>query len=121
VAAALEDLIRETDVVADELRRIAHGVSPPLLLATIGLVAAPSAEDAHSAARLRISIAAIRPQRARHRDCRLPELSRTDPERGQDAGPGASVTIQPQREGHQLGFTVHDSGRGFDPRRTTEV
>jgi signal transduction histidine kinase len=35
------------------------------------------------------------------------------------AGRGARVSVRLRREGDALAFSVHDTGRGFDPRVTT--
>jgi signal transduction histidine kinase len=34
------------------------------------------------------------------------------------AGSDASVTVRLRRAGHELAFSVRDTGRGFDPRAT---
>jgi hypothetical protein len=34
------------------------------------------------------------------------------------AGRGASLAVRLRRDGNELAFSVHDTGRGFDPRAT---
>jgi signal transduction histidine kinase len=119
IAAALERLIEETDVLCDELRRIAHGISPPLLAAR-GLVGALRSELTHSVIPVRISAGEIGrsdhvSEIAVYMSC-LELVQNTV----KHAGRGASVTIRLRSEAEQLAFTVHDSGCGFDPATTPQ-
>jgi signal transduction histidine kinase len=116
VAAELEKLIDETDVLGDQLRRIAHGISPPLL-ATGGLVSALLAEVAHSAIPVQISageVAASSPDvEIAVYLCCLESIQNA----AKHGGRGARVTVALRHEGEQLAFSVHDTGRGFDRDR----
>ena len=117
VAAALGELIDEAEAVGEELRRIAHGLSPPLL-ASQGLVAALKAEAAHSAIPVRIEAGDIAPSEPQVELavylCCLESIQNA----AKHAGPGASVTVRLRGDGGQLTFSVHDTGRGFDPHAT---
>jgi signal transduction histidine kinase len=114
VAAALAGFIRDAEGVIDELRRVANGVSPSMLTSH-GLVDALRAECAASAVAVQID---------------ADDLERSAPEvetavylccleavqnASKHAGRDASVTIDLRREGHDLAFSVHDTGKGFDP------
>jgi signal transduction histidine kinase len=117
VAATLAGLIQQAEGVGDELRRIAHGISPPLL-ATRGLLDALRAECAHSGLAIRIvagevGLSAPDVETAVYLCC-LESIQNA----GKHGGPDASVTVRLRRESGDLLFSVHDSGRGFDPRAT---
>jgi signal transduction histidine kinase len=117
VAATFPPLIDEVDFVIDELRRIAHGVFPPMLR-NQGLVAALGAESDHSAIAVKIEAGDI----GRSEPgielaiylCCLESIQNA----AKHAGDNASVTVQLRREDGQLTFCIHDTGRGFDPRTT---
>jgi signal transduction histidine kinase len=117
IDAALERLIEETDVLCDELRRIARGISPPLL-AACGLVDALKSELTHSVIAVRISAGEI--GRSEHVSEIAVYLSCLELVQNavKHAGRGASVTIRLRSDSEQLAFTVQDSGRGFDPATT---
>ena len=107
------ELIEEAGAVGADLRRIAHGLSPPLL-ASHGLTTALNAEARHSAIPVSIvsnDIGLSEPhiERAVYLCCL--ELIQNA---AKHAGPAASVTIQLRRDGNELAFSVHDTGRGFD-------
>jgi signal transduction histidine kinase len=117
VAATLGGLVGDAGAVGDELRRIGHGLSPPLL-AMRGLTEALRAEAAHSPIPVRITANGV-------------GLSEPDVEiavylccleliqnAAKHAGPGASVTVRLTRAAHELEFSVVDTGRGFDHRAT---
>jgi signal transduction histidine kinase len=117
IAATLGGLIQDAVAVGDELRRIGHGISPPLL-ATRGLVDALKAECEHSP--IPVQIAAD--------DCGLsaPEVEtavylcclESIQNAGKHGGPNVSATVRLRRTGDVLAFSVHDSGRGFDPENS---
>jgi signal transduction histidine kinase len=86
VAPTFSGLIEEAEAVGEELRRIAHGISPPLL-ATRGLVDALGGACPSSRSKTRPSTP-------------------------------ASLAVRLRRDGNELAFSVHDTGRGFDPRAT---
>jgi signal transduction histidine kinase len=115
LAASFGQFIEEAEAVGDELRRIAHGLSPPLL-ASQGLVAALKAEAAHSAVPVHIAAGDIAPSEP-HLElavylCCLESIQNA----AKHAGHDAVVRVQLRREGETLTVSVHDNGRGFDPR-----
>jgi signal transduction histidine kinase len=117
LAAKLGALIDDTEAVGDELRRIAHGISPSLL-ASQGLASALAAESRHSAIPVRIDADGI--GRSEHDIelavylCCLEAIQNA----AKHAGHGAVVGIELRRGGGELEFEVHDTGRGFEPRNT---
>jgi signal transduction histidine kinase len=120
VAATLAGLMEDAEAVGEELRRIAHGISPPLL-ATGGLVDALRAEIAHAGIAVQIAaddIGLSEPdvETAVYLCC-LESIQNA----AKHAGHGASVTVRLRREGNELAFSVHDTGRGFDPRVTARA
>jgi signal transduction histidine kinase len=117
VAAALTGLIQEAVAVGHELRRIAHGGSPPRL-ATQGLVDALRTECALSAIPVRIMAedvgrSAPEVETAVYLCC-LESVQNAAKHAGRDA----SVTIRLRSLGNELAFDVHDTGRGFDYEST---
>jgi signal transduction histidine kinase len=117
LAAALGRLVEDAEAVGDELRRIAHGISPPLL-ATQGLVAALRAKGAVSGIAVQIAAGDIRSSTADVENavylCCLESIQNAAKHAGRDA----SVTVRLRYEGNELAFSVHDTGRGFDPPTT---
>lgn len=117
VAAAFSGLLQEAEAVGEQLRRIAHGISPPLL-ATRGLVDALRAECEHSGIAVQIAAGDIGLSAADVETavylCCLESIQNA----AKHAGSGASVTVRLRREGNELAFLVHDTGHGFDPRVT---
>jgi signal transduction histidine kinase len=117
VAATLAGLMDEAEALSEELRRIAHGISPPLL-ATRGLVDALRGECGHSGIAVQIAagdigLSAPDVETAVYLCC-LESIQNAS----KHAGPDASVTVRLRGEGDELAFSVHDTGRGFDPRAT---
>jgi signal transduction histidine kinase len=119
LASDFAEFIEEAEEIGEELRRIAHGLSPRLL-ATRGLVEALSAEGEHSAIPVDVAADVIGSSTPEVESavflCCLESLQNA----AKHAGPDASVRIRLQREGDALAFSIHDTGRGFDPRRTPE-
>ncbi len=117
VAAAMEKLLGDTDALSDALRRIGHGISPPLLT-TRGLVDALQNVSAYSAVPVHILAGDVgRSAPATEAAvylCCLESIQTA----AKHAGGGASVTVALRREGDELLFSVHDTGRGFDPTVT---
>jgi signal transduction histidine kinase len=118
LAAKLDALIEDAEAVSDELRRIAHGILPPLL-ASDGLAAALRAEGALSAIGVRIAAGNVGRS---EQDielavylCCIESIQNAAKHAGRDAW----VTVTLRREADELMFSVHDTGRGFDPRATT--
>jgi signal transduction histidine kinase len=117
VAGTLEDLLEDAEGVGDELRRIAHGISPPLL-ATRGVVDALQTECAHSGIAVHIVARDIGRSTSEIETamylCCLESIQNA----AKHAGSRVSVTVVLRREGDELAFSVHDTGRGFDPTVT---
>jgi signal transduction histidine kinase len=118
VAVMLGGVIDEVDEVVDELRRIAHGVSPPLLTRH-GLVAALTAECAHSAVAVQLAADDVGMSEP-HIElavylCCLESIQNA----AKHAGGDATVAVRLHRADGELAFSVGDMGCGFDPRTTT--
>jgi signal transduction histidine kinase len=115
VAATLGGLVAETEALGDELRRIAHGVSAPLLT-TQGLVEALRAESALSGIAAHVAAGDIGTGDAIVENavylCCLESIQNAAKHAGRDA----AVTVRLRRDGRELAFAVHDTGPGFDPR-----
>jgi signal transduction histidine kinase len=117
LAATFSRLIEDAEGVGGELRRIAHGISPPLL-ATYGVVAALRDECLHSGIAVQIAaddIGLSEPdvESAVYLSC-LESIQNA----AKHAGSDARVTVRLRRAGKELAFSVHDTGRGFDRRAT---
>ena len=115
LTGSFDVIIDDARAVGDELRRIAHGLSPPLL-ATHGLVDALRAEARHSAIPVEIAggnIGSSEPstELAVYFSC-LESIQNAV----KHAGPGATIAVRFSRDGDDLRFSIRDTGRGFDPR-----
>jgi signal transduction histidine kinase len=115
LAATLAALCQDAVAIGEQLRRIAHGISPPLL-AERGITEALRAETAHGPISVSISASGVglgepRIEIAVYLCCL--ELIQNA---AKHAGPDASVTVWLERQANELAFTVRDSGRGFDQR-----
>jgi signal transduction histidine kinase len=118
LATTLGDLIDEAGAVGDDLRRIAHGLSPPML-STQGLVAALRVEGGHSAIPVDVVAGDVGPsephiERAVYLCC-LESIQNA----AKHAGPDARVTVCLGCEDGVLQFSVQDNGRGFELRTVT--
>ena len=87
LATTLAGLGEDAVGIGEQLRRIGHGISPPLLAAR-GLAEALRAETAHAPDPGQHHRRWRRPRRATGRDRGLPVLPRADPERRQARRPG---------------------------------
>ena len=99
--------------IGEQLRRIGHVISPPLL-AERGITEALKAETAHGPIPVSITASGVglgepRVEIAVYLCCL--ELIQNA---AKHAGPGAFVTVRLEREANELAFTVRDTGRGFD-------
>ncbi len=116
--AALDEIATAIDDTLQELRDLAHGIYPPLLVDK-GLPAA--LESAARRSTLPVSVDAA-------------DLPRTSPESeatiyfcvlealqnaGKYAGDGASVTVEVRHDAGTLTFVVSDDGAGFETRGVT--
>jgi signal transduction histidine kinase len=109
----LDAVIEDAKAAGDELRRIAHGILPPLL-ASEGLAPALQAESLHTLIGVRVTDTGVGRS---HPDlellvylCCLEAIQNA----AKHAGPGASVAVSLRRENGELSFSVTDTGRGFD-------
>ena len=117
LAATLDRLVDEAVAVGEDLRRVGHGIAPPVL-ATLGLAAALTAEAAHSALSVRVSAEEVgfsQPEVELAVYLYCLELMQNA---AKHAGPSAAVTIRLGRDAGELAFSVHDDGPGFDRRAT---
>jgi signal transduction histidine kinase len=117
LAAEMEELIDEADLLVDQLRRIAHGASPPLL-STSGLVDALRAEALHSAIPVLIAAGEIGSSTPDVEVAVYLSCLESIQNAAKHAGRGASVRVELETENEQLAFSIHDTGRGFDRWRT---
>lgn len=111
---ALDALIEDTQAAGDELRRIAHGILPPIL-ASDGIAAALRAESAHSAIGVRVTDGGVGRsgediELAVYLTC-LEAIQNA----AKHAGSRAAVTVTLERASDELVFVVRDTGSGFDP------
>jgi signal transduction histidine kinase len=118
LAATLAALADEAGSVGDDLRRIARGLSPPML-STHGLAAALRVEGSHCAIPVEIVAGDVgfsepHVERAVYLCC-LESIQNA----AKHAGAGATVTVRLSQENSELRFTVEDDGVGFDPRTAT--
>jgi signal transduction histidine kinase len=116
-AASLEQLVQEAVTVGEELRRIAHGISPSLL-ATRGLVDALRHECTHSGIAVTIvtdevGLSTPDVETAMYLCC-LESIQNAAKHAGRDA----RMTVTLRRDSNELVFSLHDTGRGFDPQVT---
>jgi signal transduction histidine kinase len=117
IAAPLAALIQEAEDLNEELRRIARGISPPVLAAR-GLVDALRSECALSGTEVWITdgdVGRSAPdiEMAVYLCC-LESIQNAAKHAGRDA----SVTVGLRREANELAFSVHDTGHGFDAPAT---
>jgi signal transduction histidine kinase len=114
VAAALEDVLQDAEAIGDELRRIAHGISPALLAAR-GVADALQTECAHSGIAVQIVAGDIVRSAPEIETavylCCLESIQNA----AEHAGRPASVRVVLHPGEDELAFSVHDTGRGFDP------
>ena len=114
----LDTVIEDAKAAGDELRRIAHGILPPVL-ASEGLAPALRAESLHSAIGVRVTDGGVGRS---HPDlelsvylCCLEAIQNA----AKHAGPGASVAVSLRHEDGELSFSVTDTGSGFDRAAVT--
>jgi signal transduction histidine kinase len=115
LVATLAGLGEDAVAINEQLRRIALGISPPLL-AERGIIEALRAATAHGPIPVSITASGVGPGEPRVEIavylCCLELIQNA----AKHAGPGAAVTVRLEREADELAFTVHDTGRGFDQR-----
>jgi signal transduction histidine kinase len=117
VAATLAEVLEDASAVGDELRRIAHGLSPAVL-ATRGVVDALQSECAHSGIAVHIFADDIGRSGPESETAVYLSCLESIQNAAKHAGSRATVTVVLRREGDELAFGVQDTGRGFDPTVT---
>jgi signal transduction histidine kinase len=115
LATTLAGLIEEAEGVGGELRRIAHGISPPLL-ATRGLVDALRNECLHSGIAVRIAAGDIGLSEPDVETAVYLSCLESIQNAAKHAGSDVSVTVRLRRAGNELAFSIRDTGNGFNPR-----
>jgi signal transduction histidine kinase len=115
----LDDLAANIRDAIDELRNLAHGIYPPLLVDS-GLSEALRAAAADSASRVRVDTSGIgrfgTDVEAAVYFCCLEAL-----QNAAKHAPGADVTVTVREEADGLRFEVTDDGPGFDPHAARHV
>lgn len=113
---ALDVIIGDAEAATEDLRRIAHGILPPVL-STQGLAAALRSEGAHSAISVSVSGAVGRSEQDIELAvylCCLEAIQNA----ARHAGPDVSVTVTLLQNAGDLMFRVDDTGAGFDSNAT---
>jgi signal transduction histidine kinase len=114
---ALDELIGDTEAMGEELRRIAHGVLPQVLVRD-GLVAALKAEALRSPIAVRVDADGVgrskEPTELAVYLCCLESIQNA----AKHAGPDASVRVTLRSEADELTFGVRDTGLGFESATT---
>ena len=110
---ALDDIAGAIDDTLQELRDLAHGIYPPLLVDK-GLAAALDSAGRRSAMPVAVRADGLRryapESEATVYFCVLEALQNA----GKYAGPNASATVEVHEEAGSLTFVVSDDGAGFD-------
>ena len=113
LVSPLDLMITDARAMSEELRRIAHGILPPVLTSE-GLAAALRAETVHSAIGVRVVDDGIGRS---EQDielavylCCLEAIQNA----AKHAGRGVKASVTLKRVGAELRFSIHDTGIGFD-------
>jgi signal transduction histidine kinase len=110
---SLDLMIADAEAMTEELRRIAHGILPPVLTSE-GLAAALRAETVHSAIGVRVLDEGVgRGEQDLELAvylCCLEAIQNA----AKHAGRGAVASVTLRHADGELRFTVHDTGSGFD-------
>jgi signal transduction histidine kinase len=111
--ALTQDMIRDIESALDELRTLAQGIYPPLLISA-GLAEALAAACRRTAIPVRLEadgVGRYPPElEAAVYYCCIEALQNAS----KHAGPGASATLRLWNEGDALRFEVDDDGAGFE-------
>ena len=111
--AMVEDARGDALATIEELRALAHGIYPPLLMDRgLGVALSAAAERAVMSTTIEVDAVGRYPEEieAAIYFCCLEALQNA----GKHAGDGASVVIALAHVGEDLQFSVSDDGRGFD-------
>ncbi len=121
VRASLDHLSERTNAALDDLREVARGIFPPLLVDQ-GLAAALSAMARRAGSESRFSIETGEPG-TRYDYAIEAAVYFCCVQAVQNAvrhAPGSPIEISIDQAGERLSFTVHDHGAGFTVERATE-
>jgi signal transduction histidine kinase len=114
LATLLAELGDQAEAVSEELRRVAHGIAPPLL-APHGLAEALVAEARFCGVPVQVLAERVGSSSADVQSavylCCLEAIQNA----AKHAGRAVQVTLRLWREGDALAFSVEDDGRGFEP------
>ncbi len=97
-----------------EIRRLAHGIYPPLLVSG-GLAQALPAVAAHAPVPVRLNLAGLGRYPASIETALYFCCSEALQNAAKHGGPGTTVTITAHANERMLTLTISDTGRGFDP------
>jgi len=97
-----------------EIRRLAQGIYPPLLVSG-GLAQALPAVAAHAPIPTQLNLQGLRRYPASIETALYFCCSEALQNAAKHGGPGTTVTITAHTEDRKLALTVSDTGRGFDP------
>ena len=97
-----------------EIRRLAHGIYPPLLVSG-GLAQALPAVAAHAPVPVRLNLAGLGRYPASIETALYFCCSEALQNAAKHGGPGTTVTITAHANDRMLTLTISDTGRGFDP------
>ena len=100
-----------------EIRRLAHGIYPPLLVSG-GLAQALPAVAARAPVPVRLNLQGLRRYPASIEAALYFCCSEALQNAAKHGGPGTTVTITAHADDRMLTFTISDTGRGFDPATT---
>ena len=100
-----------------EIRRLAHGIYPPLLVSG-GLAEALPAAAAHAPVPVQLNLQGLGRYRASIEAALYFCCSEALQNAAKHGGPGTTVTITAHADDRMLTLTISDTGRGFDPATT---
>jgi signal transduction histidine kinase len=100
-----------------EIRRLAHGIYPPLLVSG-GLAEALPAVAAHAAVPVRLDLRGLGRYPASVEAALYYCCTEALQNAAKHGGPNTTVTITAHADEQMLALTISDTGRGFDPATT---
>jgi signal transduction histidine kinase len=102
------------ETAIDEIRRLARGIYPPLLVSA-GLAQALPAVAAHATVPVQMNLQGIGRHPAPIETALYFCCSEALQNAAKHGGPGTTVTITAHADNRMLTLTISDTGRGFDP------
>jgi signal transduction histidine kinase len=106
-----------TETAIAEIRRLAHGIYPPLLVSG-GLAQALPAVAAHAPVPVQLNLPGLVRYPASIETALYFCCSEALQNAAKHGGPGTTVTITAHAAARMLTLTISDTGRGFDPPTT---